>query len=93
MWGKFQRIVTVYCVLYWIKTSLTYVYLGYHNNHVAVATVIMLFDLGQLFFEAKCLHSQRKSIRYFKDVWNYVDLLINVSTIVIISLIIKDALK
>ena len=91
MWGKFQRIVTAYCVVYWLKACLTYVYLGYHNSHPALASLIMLFDLGQLFFEAKCLYSQRRDSRYFTDVWNYVDLLINVSSIVIVSLTIADA--
>ena len=91
IWGKFQLIVVVYCVIYWIKACLTYVYLGYYRNHVAMAGMIMLFDLGQLFFEAKCLYSQMKGGQYFKDVWNYVDLLINVSSIVIVSLTIADA--
>ena len=86
-----QRIVAVYCVMYWIKACLTYMYLGYHSNHPAVAGMIMLFDLSQLFFEAKCLYSQRSDSRYYKDVWNYVDLLINVSSIVIISVTIADA--
>ena len=91
MWRKFKPFVVLYTLLYWMKCALSYAYLGFYTSHIGVASSLIALDCLLLFFELKCVWTQRHGGAYFKDPWNYVDLFNCLGGIVIVGILIDSA--
>ena len=82
-WSKVQPYALSYAFLLWIMNILLYVYLGYHPESRELFATIIAFNVFFIIFEIKCACSA--TLSYFKDKWNYVDIIAQAFSIIICS--------
>ena len=84
-WARVYTFALIYSVLFWTQLVLTYIHLGYFPEQVWMGVVIIVFSATFVLFELKCMVSD--TLYYIKDFWNYIDLFIQIFTVISCAII------